>query len=34
MQGKLVVLREQRALDEDRVSNLIDLNNKFDMIEV
>ena len=34
MQGKLVVLREQKQLDQDRVSNLIDLNNKFDLIEV
>ena len=33
MQDKLVNLREQKNVDQDRVHNLIDLNNKFDLIE-
>ena len=33
MQEKLVSLRDQKALDEDRISNLIDLINKFELIE-
>ena len=33
MEEKLQFLREQRHVDADRVSNLIDLNNKFDLLE-
>ena len=33
MSEKLQVLREQKMLDQDRIYNLIDLNNKFDLIE-
>ena len=28
-----MVLRDQKTLDQDRIYNLIDLNNKFDLIE-
>ena len=33
MQEKLTALREQKTIDEDRISNLIDLINKFNLIE-
>ena len=34
MQEKLIALRDVKAvLDNDRISNLVDLNNKFDLIE-
>ena len=32
MEDKLAALRD-RCVDENRVSNLIDLNNKFDLLE-
>lgn len=33
MQEKLNALRDQKVLDDDRISNLIDLINKFNLME-
>jgi hypothetical protein len=34
MHEKLIQLRDVKSLlDNDRISNLIDLNNKFDLVE-